>query len=89
MPFLVRKLIYSRNKSTSIYKKSYKKSHKMIIIMSTKELDLGTQRIKAQGNNYYFRVPKKLVDTGALSVKTDYHIIVKDSQVTIEKEVPA
>lgn len=57
--------------------------------MSTNELDLGTQRIKSQGNNYYFRVPKKLVDTGALAVDVDYHLIVKDREVIIEKEVPA
>jgi hypothetical protein len=57
--------------------------------MSTTELDLGTQRIKAQGNNYYFRVPKKLVDTGALSVDVDYRLVVKDRQVIIAKEVPA
>lgn len=51
------------------------------------ELKLDKQRIRSQGTSYYLRIPKTLVDTGALSLEKEYEIrvLVEENKIIIEE----
>jgi len=60
----------------------------MIFMKSITELDLGIQKIKKMGPNHYIRIPKALVDAGAIPMDAEYQIkvIIKNKQIVIEEK---
>jgi antitoxin component of MazEF toxin-antitoxin module len=60
----------------------------MIEMKSVTELNLGTQKIKKMGPNNYIRIPKQLVDSGAIPIDAEYkvRIILKNKEIVIEEK---